>query len=150
MSLYKITYDTSPNVSAIIGNSVCVFNKSNIIARDREKYLLKALSRYNNELQTWNIRKNDTQNLIDDLDPVNNAARIQRLEWRLVLLDKTISRIATIIDNINDQLNNLNYKIVDTSSVPLNTESPYIHNVHNYTNFQPLTFAPNYPIRFYQ
>jgi hypothetical protein len=149
MALYKITYGTSPSVSAIIGNSVCVFNKSNIIARDREKYLFKALSRYNSELETWNGRKIDTQNLIDSLDPDENAARIQRLEWRLVILDKTISKISTIINNINDQINNSNYKIVDTVSVPLNTESPYIHNVHDYTNFQPLTFAPFYPLRFY-
>lgn len=126
-----------------------IFHKSVMIGRERERNLKKALYKQNNNLTTLNNSKTNVQNIIDSLDPVQDLVRIQRLQWRIVLIDRSISKTTQIISNLTDQLNNLNYKIVDTIGLPNDRESPTLHNVHNYTNFQQLTFAPNYPVRFY-
>lgn len=120
-----------------------------MIGRERERNLVKALYRQNKELTTLNARKNTVQDLIDELDPVDNSVRISRLQWRIVLIDRSISKIAQIITNLTDQLNNLNYTIADTVALPNDRESKTLINLHNYSDFQPVTYAPNYPIRFY-
>lgn len=126
-----------------------IFHKSVMIGRERERSLAKALYRQNSELNSLNGRKNNVQDLIDSLDPVENAVRISRLQWRIVLIDRSISKTTQIIANLTDQLNNLNYKIVDTVGLPNDRESQTLINLHNYSNYQPVTFAPNYPVRFY-
>lgn len=126
-----------------------IFHKSVMIGRERERNLVKALYRKNKELVTLNVSKNNVYDLIDELDLVEDSVRISRLQWRIVLINRSISKTTQIISNLTDQLNNLNYKIVDTVGLPNDRESQTLLNLHNYTNYQPVTFAPSYPVRFY-
>lgn len=124
--------------------NISSYNK--IINRNRLVYLKKEL--YKN---TININKLTAEKdiLEQSRDTIQTFIIAKKNDARIKEIDENIVNHQKSINNINKQLlNNGNFTTISLFNNHNTTQIFDIYKTHRYTNLEPTTFAPSYPLRF--
>lgn len=128
-----------------------IFHKSVMIGRERARTLYKRAYTLTFTLSALESKKNDYLDQINELDPEsdNYDRKLKRLNRRISLIDAEIIDNEYRLEKINDQINNLNYRIKDTLAPRNDQPNDHIAFIHPYYDLKYPTFAPSYPIRLH-
>lgn len=123
-----------------------IFNNTTIINRDRFRYLRKKLN-FNTKI--INKLLEERYDLYQSLAMPQQPLIVESLYSQIDNIDALVSDTQKSIKHINKQLLNNSNTINRTSIMPNSVDTrDYIHKTHGYSDLNPTTFAPSYPVRF--